>query len=206
VPFAFPWPRRRRATGDPATFAEFLARHGAFVAQKTVLDYCRVKAGRQERQLFADPGFQAALRHCRWETFHWTMLDLVAMAEAWLRPHVPRGREAALAAALLALHARALALAGPPPEEERAGAEAARRALPGHLAALQLAPPQPASRLRLLAEAPLLATLPVHPDQRRGETPAIKGALRFHLVSTQQEMERRFTPAALAEALLRGEA
>ena len=50
----------------------------------------------------------------------------------------------------------------------------------------------PANQLPLLAEAPLFATLPIHPDQRKGETPAIRGALRFHVVSTQQEMERRF--------------
>ncbi|MBW8269878.1 hypothetical protein [Caldovatus aquaticus] len=200
---AFPWlPGRRRASADPAAFAGFLARQGAYVAQKTVFDYCRVKAGRQERALFADPAFLAALHHCRWQTFHWTMLDMAAMAESWLRPHVPRGAEPALAAALVPLHARALSLAGPPPEEERAAAEAARQALPGHLAALQLAPPQPANRLRLLAEAPLLATLPIHPDRRRGETPAIKGALRFLVVSAQQEMERRFAPGPLAAALL----
>jgi hypothetical protein len=201
---AFGLPRllRRAASVDPAEMAAFLARHGAFVGQKTVLDYCRVKAGRQEQALFADPDFQPALRHCRWETFHWAMLDVTALVEAWLRPHLPHGREAALAEALVALHAEALALADPPPEAERAAAEAAAQALPGHLAALQLAPPWPADRLPLLAEGPLLATLPVHPDQRRGETPAITGALRFHVVATQQEMERAFDAPRLAAALV----
>jgi hypothetical protein len=49
--------------------------------------------------------------------------------------------------------------------------------------------------------APLLATLPIHPDQRIGETPSIRGALRFHIVTTQQEMERGFDAPALAAAL-----
>jgi hypothetical protein len=66
---------------------------------------------------------------------------------------------------------------------------------------LQEAPPRPADRLPLLAEAPLLATLPIHPDQRKGETPSIRGALRFHVVSTQQEMERGFDAPALARRL-----
>jgi hypothetical protein len=65
-----------------------------------------------------------------------------------------------------------------------------------------MAAPQPANLLPLLAEAPLFATLPIHPDQRKGERPAIRGALRFHLVSTQQEMERRFDRAGLTAALL----
>jgi hypothetical protein len=53
----------------------------------------------------------------------------------------------------------------------------------------------------LLAEAPLFATLPIHADQRKGEGPSIRGALRFHIVSTQQEMERGFDPAALSMRL-----
>lgn len=190
---------RRRQSDDPADFQAFLARQTAFCTQKTVLDYCRVKAGRRERETFADPDFKAALDHCRWQTFAAAACDLVALAEAWLRPHAI-GREAALVASLLRIGAAILDQA-PAPAGERASLDVARDALPRHLTALQEAPPHPADRLPLLAEAPLLATLPVHPDQRQGETPAIRGALRFHVVSTQQEMERAFAPAALAARL-----
>jgi len=192
---------RTRETA-PAALEAFLAGQAAFVAQKTVVDYCRVKAGRNERHTFADPDFQAALGHCRWQTFAGAVGDMAAMAEAWLRPHAA-GREAALAVALAAMGARILA-AAPVPEAERESLEAAAAALPLHLERLQGAPPRPADRLRLLAEAPLMATLPVHPDQRVGETPAIKGGLRFHVVSSQQEMERRFDAAGLVERLLAG--
>ena len=193
--------RALRATpsSDPAALRDFLARQAAFVAQKTVVDYCRVKAGRGEQQTFANPDFQAALRHCRWQTYAGATQDMAALAEAWLRPHAS-GREAALAAALARMGAGLLAAPEAPPEErESLGAAAAALSL--HLATLQAAPPLPADRLPLRAEAPLLATLPVHPDQRRGETPAIRGALRFHVVSTQQEMERAFDPAGLAAKL-----
>jgi hypothetical protein len=191
---------RRRRSDDPAALQAFLARQAAFCAQKTVLDYCRVKAGRRERETFADPDFKAALDHCRWQTFAAAACDVAALAEAWLRPHAA-GREAALAIALARLGAAALESA-PTPAGERAALDAARDALPRHLAQLQEAPAHPADRLPLLAEAPLLATLPVHPDQRRGETPAIRGALRFHVVSTQQEMERAFDAAGLARRLV----
>jgi len=190
---------RRTRSADPAVFGEFLRARGAYLAQKTVLDYCRVKAGRQERAIFADPDFQAALDHCRWRTFFGTLADMTALAEAWLRPHAV-GRETALADRLATLHARALATE-PPPASERAAAEAAAEALRNHLAALQAAPPWPPHRLPLMAEAPLFATLPIAPEQRIGETPAIRGALRFHLVSAQQEMERCFDAPRLAAAL-----
>jgi hypothetical protein len=186
-------------SGDAGEFRAFLDRQGAFVAQKTVLDYCRVKSGQRERIMFADPDFQAALRHCRWQTWAGAVQDVTALAEAWLRPHAP-GREAALAAGLVAL-ATALIDAAEAPAEERKSLEAARDALPHHLATLQDSPPHSADRLPLLAEAPLFATLPIHHEQRIGETPAIKGALRFHIVTTQQEMERAFDAPALAVAL-----
>lgn len=190
---------RTPRSGAPSDFSVFLDRQAAFVAQKTVLDYCRVKAGQRERIMFADPDFQAALRHCRWQTWAGAVQDVTALAEAWLRPHAP-GREGALAAGLAAL-ATELIQAADAPEEERDSLAAARDALPHHLATLQDSPPHSADRLPLLAEAPLFATLPIHPEQRIGETPAIKGALRFHIVTTQQEMERAFDAPALAVAL-----
>jgi len=194
------WLAGRHGRSDPAAFRVFLGRQAAFVAQKTIFDYCRVKAGRSEPVLFADPDFRAALDHCRWEVFFASLADTAALAEAWLRPHAS-GAEAALAEALVRLHAAILAESPPP-----AGLEAAKAAVPAaiaaHLARLQLAPPRPAHTLPLEAAAPLLATLPIHPDQRRGEEPAILGALRFHVVTTQQEMERRFDAPAIAARLI----
>jgi hypothetical protein len=189
----------RARSADPARLAAFLARHAAFVTQKTVLDYCRVKAGPREARMFAEPDFAAALNHCRWQTFAGAAQDVVAMAEAWLRPHAS-GREAALAAALARIGAGILHDPEAPPEQ-RADLEAAANSLPRHLAQLQLAAPKQADKLPLLAQPTLLATLPIHPDQRIGETPAITGALRFHIVSAQQEMERAFDPPGLAAAL-----
>ena len=167
-----------------------------------MLDYCRVKAGRNEASLFADPDFRTALTHCRWQVYLAALSDMAALAEAWLRPAADgAGATEALAEGLVALHAAALGET-PPPEAEAEAARAMAAALPGHLAGLRLVPPHPANLLPLLAEAPLFATLPIHADQRRGEGPAIRGALRFHVVSTQQEMERRFDRVALAHHLM----
>lgn len=193
---------------DPAALAAFLRRRAAFVAQKTVLDYVRVKARLDEARLLGDPDFAAALRHCRWSVFLGSAADHAALAEAWLRPHLPpptsRGAEDALGAALARMAADAIAAEGPP-EEEREAARAAADGVAGHLAGLRLGPPRPAHRLPLLAEAPLLATIPVAPEQRVGESEAIRGALRFHTVSSQQEMERAFDPAPLAARLASGD-
>lgn len=187
---------RPRRSASPSDLSRFLGAQSAYVAQKTVLDYCRVKSGRNEKRYFTDPDFLAALAHCRWQVFFASLSDVTAMIEAHLRPLVP-GREAALAQGLAALHAAAL-LSEPPPPEEMPSAADARDMLPHHLAGLQLKPPYPAHKLPLLAEPILFATMPIHADQRQGESIAIKGALRFQMVTTQQEMERRFDAAKLA--------
>ncbi|MBR0683432.1 hypothetical protein GXW74_23300 [Roseomonas eburnea] len=187
----------RAKVSDPARLGEFLHAQGAYVAQKTVLDYCRVKSGRHEQRLFAEAEFQAALQHCRWQVFFGAIADVTAMAEAWLRPHAP-GREVALIEALARLHDAALTVEPPPPEEL---GTATTFSIRSHLAGLQLSPPQPSHTMPLLAEAPLFATLPIHPENRVGEAPSIRGALRFHFVSARQEIERRFDPAGLAERL-----
>lgn len=191
----FPNPFRRLRSAEPPEFQEFLLRQSAFVAQKTVLDYCRVKAGRNEKAHFADPDFQAALQHCRWQVFLAAAADVWLLAESALRPHA-QAREA-LAEGLAAMHDSALDATPPPPEEACAHAQA-RAALRHHLAAAQAGPPEAAHLRPLLSEPVLFATLPVHPDQRKGEAPAIRGGLRFHVVSTQQEMEKRFDLPALA--------
>jgi len=65
---------------EPNDFAAFLHRQGAFVAQKTVLDYCHVKVGRNEKEFFGNPDFSAALIHCRWQVFLAAQSDVIAMA------------------------------------------------------------------------------------------------------------------------------
>lgn len=191
---------RARRHASPAELERFLRGQAAYVAQKTVLDYCRVKAGRSEKQLFSDPDFQAALAHCRWQVFFAALADLTALIEAHLRPYAP-GREIALMERLVALHRTAL-WAEAPPEAEAASAAEAQAALPHQIRTRQLQPALPADRLPLTAEPVLFATLPVHPEQRKGESLAIKGGLRFQVVTTQQELERRFDAAQTTRNLL----
>lgn len=190
---------QRRRSADPARFGAFLAARGAYLAQKTVLDYCAVKLGVNWHSALADPGFTTPLTVCRWRTYLAAQGDIAAMAEAWLRPHVREPER--LVAPIAALAAGAIQTAGVPPQHEEE-AEARIAALPARLARLQLAPPHASTELPLESAPVLLETLPIHPDLRKGETVSILGALRMHLVSAEQDLERGFDPAALAEALL----
>ncbi|WP_198669042.1 hypothetical protein [Elioraea thermophila] len=194
---------RQKRSAKPADLALFIARWGAFVAQKTVLDYCAVKLGLNWEQARREPAFAAALRDCRWRVYFATQGDVAALVEARLRPHA-RGAEGRLADRVAAMAEEALA-ATEPPEHLRGEAQAAAAGYRSTLARLQMAREHGATTLPLQAGPILLETLPIHPDLRRGEAVSILGALRMHVVSADQELERRFDLAALASALLAAE-
>ncbi len=189
---------RRTKSADPDRFAAFLAARGAYLAQKTVLDYCAVKLGVNWNNALHDPVFTEPLAVCRWRTYLATQGDVAAMAEGWIRPHA--AEPVALIAPISGMAEAAIRTAGVP-EPFREEAEAAIVALPARLARLQLAPPRSVTEMTMESAPVLLETLPIHPNLRQGETPAILGALRMHLVSAEQELERQFDPAGLAAAL-----
>ena len=191
---------RQARPDDPAELEAFLHGQAAFVAQKTVLDYCRVKMGRNDKRYFADADFQAALEHCRWQVFFAATADVMLLAEAALRPFAV-GSEAKLGLALGRMHGRALNRVACPAGEAAAAADAAA-AFAHQLRAWQDEDPTAPNRMALLAEPVLFATLPIHAEQRVGEALAIRGALRFHMVSAGQELERGFDLAGSARRLV----
>jgi hypothetical protein len=189
---------RRDKSTDRDAFARFLGGRGAYLAQKTVLDYCAVKLGVNWHSALHDPVFTVPLAACRWRVYLAAQGDVAAMAEAWLRPHAARPE--ALVPPLAALVAEAIGTVGVP-DAFAAEAEAAVAAIGPRLARLQLGPIHPATTLPLASGPVLLETLPIHPDLRKGENVSILGALRMHLVSAEQDLARQFEPAGLAASL-----
>jgi hypothetical protein len=183
---------------DPAVFRLFLGTRAAFITQKTVLDYCQVKLGRNWEQALREPAFAEALEACRWAVFYPAAGDLTLAAARWLAPHASAH---ALAIAMAELGEAALreAAQGGAAEAIEAGVGMLRARvleLPGSMAA-----PGP-DTMTLAAAMPLLETLPIHPDLRKGERVAILGGLRMNLLTVFQNMERAFDAPALATRLV----
>jgi hypothetical protein len=183
---------------DPAVFRLFLGTRAAFITQKTVLDYCEVKLGRNWQQARTEPRFAEVLEHCRWAVFFPAAGDLTLAAARWLAPHASAH---ALAIAMAELGEAALreAAQGGPAEAIEAGVAMLRARV------LEL-PDSPAlpgpDTMTLAAAQPLLETLPIHPDLRKGERVAILGGLRMNLLAVYQNMERAFDAPALAARLV----
>lgn len=189
--------RHRAARADPAALRDFLATRAAFVAQKTVLDYCAVKLALNWDKARREAMFAEALAACRWAVFYPAAGDLTLAAARWLLPHAPPARLAERMAALGEAALRQAATGGDPAAIEE-GAQALRQRLlsmPGEPAA------SPA-RMILRAAQPLLETLPIHPDLRKNERPAILGGLRMNFLSAFQDMERAFDAAPLAARIV----
>ncbi len=183
---------------DPDALRLFLGSRAAFVAQKTVMDYCGVKLGVNWQKAQGEPAFLAALGACRWAVFYPAAADLTLAAGRWLLPHAPAA--APLAAAMARLGEAALREAGA--AGDPVALENAALALRARLLALPDDPPAGPATMALAAAQPLLDTLPIHPDHRKGERLAILGGLRMNLVAMCQDMERTFDAAPLARRLV----
>ncbi|TIU25236.1 MAG: hypothetical protein E5W53_10535, partial [Mesorhizobium sp.] len=49
--------------------ADFMDSRAAFLAQKSIVEFCRVRAGVYWQKLFSEKEFQAALNHSRWRAY-----------------------------------------------------------------------------------------------------------------------------------------
>lgn len=183
---------------DPAVFRLFLGSRAAFITQKTVLDYCEVKLGRNWQKARTEPRFADALEHCRWAVFYPAAADLTLAATRWLGPHAPAQPLAAAMAELGEAALREAAQGGPPDDTEAGVAMLRARVLAWPEAANAPGP----DTMTLAAAIPLMETLPIHPELRKGERAAILGGLRMNLLAVFQNMERAFDAPALAARLV----
>jgi hypothetical protein len=61
--------------------AQFLKAQSAFVSQKTVVEYCRIKAGVRWQKLFAEAAFKEVLEVSRWLSMRAVLCDLTVIVE-----------------------------------------------------------------------------------------------------------------------------
>lgn len=82
-----------------ADLADFMDSRAAFLAQKSIVEFCRVRAGVYWQKLFSEKDFQTALNHSRWRAYPACYAMMAEMVEGALRE--PAGvRQRGLPAAL----------------------------------------------------------------------------------------------------------
>ena len=190
-------PRRRIETAPE--FREFLAAQAAFIAQRTLLSYCEVKAGSNYKRLSAEPAFQEKYEIARWETFAAVLADLTIVAEGRLRPFF-EGRLDRLADELGGLYVTVLD-GMPKPAHRPGGWGDAIESFGPRLSRAQLAAPLAPDIVAQNSGEKLVEALPIHVSLRPGERDSVIGGIRFRVLACAEEMERRVDMSAVARSL-----
>lgn len=182
---------------------DFLKAQSSFVAQKAVIEYCRIKAGVRWQKLFAERAFLEVLEERRWLAMRAVLCDMTVIAEGYLR-ETAAPNQTALADALCSLIDELLS--GYPRDaawhaDNRAVVAALRR----RLALAQLAVPQTPDRIAKTSGNIVFDLLPVHPDLRAHDRQVIVNNVRFSTLRVWETLMAR-TPdrAGLVASLLAG--
>jgi hypothetical protein len=187
---------------DPSELRRFLSGEASYLAQRATYEFSRNTLAWYGQHYFADSGFNAAFRKCRWDSFALLSADMVLMAFGRLAG-ATHGAHDALAARLPPLYAAILA-EYPPPEHRPEGWSGLESEFAARVAAVRL-PLDPAELARATAKA-VFRTLPVFSENRAGDHQVVYNAVHFGLVAFADRLRRRVAAGPAAEALLAGAA
>jgi hypothetical protein len=188
--------RPRVATSDE--LADFLAAQSAYVAQRTVLEYCRARTGLNWDKLFREQPFIDSLEVCRWEAYVEVLAEVAELALIQLRRQSTTEPQAYLAGVGAAAGA---ALLRHPVPGHRTDWDSASAHIEQHLAQSLLAAPRPVHLAGFGAADAIFALLPIHANLRREDHEMFRNSMRFGLCRVFEEMTRRLDVPALAQAL-----
>ncbi|WP_430398131.1 hypothetical protein [Ferrovibrio sp.] len=185
---------------DAAALRRFIAGEAAYLAQKSVIGYCRVKTLLAFEKLMKEKIFAELIEICRWEAFSMTLADTLIVAEGCLRPADPAARQA-VAAHLAQLYGDILHEHVPGHRAEgwadRIEAFQARFTLSCQVE------PQPPEQVIQSTAALILELAPIHTKLKRNDLEVIAGDLGFNMVALRTSMGKRFRPDDLVAALTR---
>lgn len=186
------------AVSDQAALQSFVAGETAYLTQKTVIGYCRVKTMQDYEKLMTEPAFRDGQDICRWEAYASALGDVLLVAEGYLRPFVDPPLRVRVADALAGLYPAILDQNLPAHRQTWDDAKAAF--MDRFAAARQADPAAPDAVIdgtaRLIHEQ-----VPIHPRLKREDLEVIQGDLRLHMLALHAAMVKRFRPAALVAAL-----
>lgn len=175
----------------------FIAGESAYLAQKTVIGYCRVKTMLDYEKLLTEAPFREGQDLCRWEAYASTLGDILIMTEAWLRPGNAESRRK-VADALAALYASILMEAVPAHRENWDDSIEAFSTRFGAARESEAAPPE---TIVIGTAALIHETVPIADRLKRNDREVILGDLRLHILAAHASMQKRFRREALVAAL-----
>jgi hypothetical protein len=191
--------RRSPLVTDGGELADFLAAQTAYVAQRSVIEYCRARTGPNWDKLFLEPAFLERLEVCRWDAYAVVLAEVAELALIRLRRDGAADPETYLPGLVEAAHA---ALLRHPVPSHRLSWTDAAEAIEGHLARALLAAPRPVHLLGLHSAGIIFDLLPIHADLRQQDREMFQNSVRFAMCRAFDAMTRGFDVPALEASLL----
>ncbi|BCH14043.1 hypothetical protein [Mesorhizobium sp. L-2-11] len=181
--------------------ADFMDSRAAFLAQKSIVEFCRVRAGVYWQKLFSEKEFQAALNHSRWRAYPACYAIVAEMVEGALREPAglrQRGLPAALEKVALASFSKYAVPEGSPPTFWEDAAEFTRQ----RLAATQIGPPRPVRQIPEPLARTVFEMVPIHPNLLTNDYDYIFNFLRMNLLRAHEDFLVQADRSALVDQLL----
>ena len=179
--------------------ADFVAAQTAYVAQRSVIEYCRARTGLNWEKLSLEQTFLDRLEVCRWEAYAIVLAEVAELALIRLRRDGVADPEAYLPGLVAA--AQAALLRHPVPSHRTDWGDAAE-AIERHLARAVLAAPRPVHLLGIGSADAIFDLLPIHADLRPQDREMFRNSVRFAICGAFDAMSRCMEVAALEAALL----
>ena len=193
------WRRRWPPVRAGQELADFLAAQTAYVAQRSVIEYCRARTGLNWEKLYLERSFLDRLEVCRWEAYAIVLAEVAELALIRLRRDGAADPEAHLPGLVAAAQA---ALLRHPVPVHRTGWTDAAGAIERHLARALLAPPRPVHLVGVASADAIFDLLPIHADLRPEDREMFQNTVRFAICGAFDAMTRCFDVPALEASLL----
>jgi hypothetical protein len=193
--------RKPQPIASAAELAAYMDSRAAFLAQKSIVEFCRVRAGVYWQKLFNETEFQTALNHSRWRAYPACYAIMAEMVEGALREPAgvrQRGLPAALQKVAIATFSKYAVPEGSPATFWNDAAELTRQ----RLAATQSGPPRPVREIPKPLARTVFEMVPIHQDLLTNDYDYIFNFLRSNLLRAHEDFLAEADRRALVDELL----
>jgi hypothetical protein len=186
---------------DVDGLAQFMDSRAAFLAQKGIVEFCRVRAGVYWQKLFSEKPFQEALGRSRWQAYPPCYGMVAEMIEGALRE--PAGlRQRRLPAALEAVARQTFATYAIPADAVESFWGDAAELVHQRLAATQAGAPRPVREMPKPLARMVFEAVPIHPTLVTNDYDYIFNFLRMNLLRAHDDFTRLADRGAIVDELL----
>ena len=192
--------RRKAPIRDIGDLADFIDGNAAFLMQKGIYEYSRVRAGHYAKVLLTESGFLAAVEESRWKAFPIGLAIVGEMVDGVLRNEAGEGRLEQLAA----LKRVVLAVLDRYPIPESIGQDSWREArdeLALRLDHVGLHPPKRVIDIPEPYAERYFALMPIHKKLRGQDYFTTRNYLRVSLCNIHEELTKRIDAPGVAAQL-----